>query len=128
MIEWFSGVQIGVALAAGLFCLIAGLRGRTPSDYTVGSIALVALLHLAQLPVSIFQSFSGNPAIGDPVEYWMYWAAALLVLLLALAWALLERDRWATVVLGVAGLTLAVMVWRMQVVWSGISPLLGPAA
>lgn len=125
MIEWFTWLQAGIAVLAGLICLIAGLAGRTPSDYTVGSVALVLLLHLVQLPVSIVQSFNGNPAVGDPVEYWMYWAAALLVLLLALAWALLERDRWATVVLGIAGLTLAVMVWRMQVVWANGAPLFG---
>ena len=34
------------------------------------------------------------------------------------AWALLERSRWSTVIMGIAGLAVAVMVWRMQVIWS----------
>ena len=36
------------------------------------------------------------------------------------AWALIERSRWSTVVMGVAAGSVAVMVWRMQVIWSGI--------
>jgi hypothetical protein len=33
-------------------------------------------------------------------------------------WALLERSRWSTVIMGVATLAVAVMVWRMQVIWT----------
>ena len=32
MILWFTIVQIVVAVAAGVFCLVAGLIGRRPSD------------------------------------------------------------------------------------------------
>lgn len=125
MIDWFTWLQLGVALVAGLLALVAGLVGRTPSDLTVGGLALVLLLHLVQLPVSLVGSFAGNPPQGDAVEYWLYWGTALLVLALAGLWALLERDRWSTVILGAAGLTLAVMLWRMQVIWSGAAPVLG---
>jgi hypothetical protein len=33
-------------------------------------------------------------------------------------WALIERDRWSTVVLGVIGLSAAVMVYRMYQIWT----------
>ncbi len=33
-------------------------------------------------------------------------------------WALLERSRWSTVILGVIALAVAIMLWRMQVIWT----------
>src|SRR5690606_442280 len=53
MILWFTIVQIVVAVAAGVFCIAAGLLGRRPSDYTVGSLALVEALLIVQVIVAI---------------------------------------------------------------------------
>ena len=36
---------------------------------------------------------------------------------LAIIWALIDRSRWATVILGVAAITVAVMLYRMQQIW-----------
>lgn len=36
----------------------------------------------------------------------------------AVLWALMERSRWSTVILGVAALAIAIMVWRMHVIWT----------
>ena len=40
-----------------------------------------------------------------------FWAAAIF-------WALLERSRWSTVVLGVGALSVAVMIYRMFQIWT----------
>ena len=77
MIEWFTWVQLAVAVAAGVLCLVLGLAGRVPSDLTIGALALVELL--------------------------------LVVL---------ERNRWSTVILGVAALAVGVMVYRMLQIWT----------
>ncbi|WP_353111824.1 hypothetical protein [Microbacterium sp.] len=118
MILWFTIVQIVVTCAAGLFCVIAGLAGRRPSDWTVGSLALVELLLIVQVVVAIVAPLAGNPPTGDLLEYWVYLVAAVLLPLGGVAWALLERSRWSTVILGVVGLALAVMLWRMQTIWT----------
>ncbi|MEJ1088799.1 hypothetical protein WDU99_10760 [Microbacterium sp. Mu-80] len=118
MILWFTIVQIAVACAAGLFCLIAGLIGRRPSDYTVGSLLLVELLLLAQVVIGIVAPLTGNPPTGDLLEFWVYLIAAVLLPIGGIAWALLERGRWSTVVLGVVAISLAIMLWRMQVIWT----------
>jgi hypothetical protein len=34
-------------------------------------------------------------------------------------WALTERNRWSTMVLGIAAATVAVMLARMQQIWIG---------
>jgi hypothetical protein len=36
----------------------------------------------------------------------------------AVLWALMERSRWSTVILGVAAFAVAIMVWRMHVIWT----------
>lgn len=118
MILWFTIVQIAVACAAGLFCLIAGLAGRRPSDWTVGSLALVEVLLIVQVVIAIIAPLAGNPPTGDLLEYWVYLVSAVLLPAGGVAWALLERSRWSTVILGVIGLSLAIMLWRMQTIWT----------
>lgn len=118
MILWFTILQVAVAVAAGLFCVIAGLAGRCPSDWTVGSLALVELLLIVQIVVAVIAPFAGNAPTGSLLEYWVYLVSAFLLPLAAVAWALLERSRWSTVIMGIAALSIAVMVWRMQVIWT----------
>ncbi|MCP2637338.1 hypothetical protein K0817_012300 [Microbacterium sp. HD4P20] len=118
MILWFTIAQLFVAVAAGLFCVIAGLAGRRPSDWTVGALALVELLLIGQVVVAIIAPLVGNSPTGSLLEFWVYLVSAALLPLGAVAWALLERSRWSTVIMGIAALSIAVMVWRMQVIWT----------
>ncbi|MGB3732864.1 hypothetical protein [Microbacterium sp.] len=118
MILWFTIVQIAVACASGLFCLIAGFAGRRPSDYTVGSLLLVEVLLIAQVVIAIIAPLAGNPPSGDLLEFWVYLVAAVLLPVGGTAWALIDRTRWSTVVLGVVGVSLAIMLWRMQSIWT----------
>ncbi|WP_309065216.1 hypothetical protein [Microbacterium sp.] len=118
MIAWYTTLQIVMACASGLFCLIAGFAGRRPSDYTVGSLALVEALLLVQVVIAIVAPLAGNPPTGDLLEYWVYLVSAVLLPVGGVAWALIERSRWSTVILGVIGLSLAIMLWRMQVIWT----------
>ena len=120
MIEWAYQAQFVVALAVGLFCIILGLINRPPSWWSVGSVALVEALLLVQLVGSIVLVASGNQAKGDTVEYFGYIITALIVPPAAVGWAIIDRSRWSTVVLGVSGLTIAVMLARMWQIWSGI--------
>lgn len=118
MILWFTIVQIVVACASGMFCLVAGFAGRRPSDWTVGSLLVVEVLLIVQVIVAIIAPFAGNPPTGDLLEYWVYLVAAVLLPAGGILWALLDRSRWSTVVLGVVGLSLAIMMWRMQSIWT----------
>lgn len=118
MILWFTIVQIIIACAAGLFCLVLGVAGRRPSDYTVGSVVLVEVLLVVQAVVAIIAPLAGNAPTGDLLEYWVYLIGALLLPVGGVLWALLDRTRWSTVVLGVVGLSLAIMLWRMQTIWT----------
>lgn len=118
MILWFTLAQVVLAVVAGSFCVIAGLAGRRPSDVSVGSLALVELLLIVQIVAAVIAPFAGNPPSGSALEFWVYLVSAALLPVAAVAWALLERSRWSTVIMGVAALSVAVMVWRMQVIWT----------
>lgn len=118
MILWFTTVQIVVAVAAGLFCAILGLAGRRPSDFSVGALALVEVLLVVQIITAIISPFAGNPPSGDPLEFWVYLVSAALLPIGGVIWALLERSRWSTVILGVVALAVAIMLWRMQMIWT----------
>lgn len=118
MIEWFALVQVGVAVIVGLVCVVLGLAGRRPSDLTVGGLALVLLLLVAQVVIAVIAPLAGNPPTGSALEFWVYLVSAVLLPPAAVFWALVERSRWSTVIMGIAALAVAVMVWRMQVIWT----------
>lgn len=118
MILWFTIAQVAIAVVAGLLCLVLGLAGRRPSDLTVGSLALIELLLIVQVVVAIVAPLAGNPPTGSLLELWTYLVSAVLIPPAAVAWALVERSRWSTVIMGVAALSIAVMSWRMFVIWT----------
>ncbi len=117
MIEWVAAVIIVVAIVAGLACVVLGFAGRIPSDYTLGATAIVAVLLLGQLVISIVAPLVGNTPTGSLIEYWVYLITAILIPPAAVFWALVERSKWSTVILGVASLAVAVMVFRMTQIW-----------
>ncbi len=118
MILWFTLAQVGIAVLSGVVAITAGLIGRRPGDVTVGSLALIELLLIVQIVVAIIAPFAGNPPSGSLLEFWTYLVSAALVPVAGAAWALIERSRWSTVIMGVAALAVAVMVWRMHVIWT----------
>lgn len=118
MILWFTIAQIAVAVGAGVLCVVAGLAGRRPGDVTVGSLALLLLALVAQVIVAVVAPFAGNSPSGSLLEFWVYLVSAVLLPPLAVGWALVERSRWSTVIMGIAALSVAVMVWRMYVIWT----------
>lgn len=121
MIVWFTTAQVAVAVLAGLLCLALGFSGRKPSDLSLGALALVELLLIVQLVAAIVAPAVGNEPVGNMLEFYTYLVSALILPLAAAFWALVDRTKWSTVVLGTAALAIAVMVYRMQQIW--VTPL-----
>lgn len=118
MIGWFTTVQIGVGVIGGILCLVLGIAGKKPNDATLGSAVLVELLLLVQLVIAIVAPLSGNPPTGSLPEFYIYLISALLLAPLAGIWALVDRTRFSTVILGVMCLAIAIMVYRMSQIWT----------
>ena len=117
MIDWFVTVQVAVAVLAGVLCIILGLAGRVPGDLTIGAVALVELLLIAQLVMAIVAPLVGNEPSGSLAEFYIYLISALILPLAGGFWALIERNRWSTVILGGVCLAIAAMVYRMGQIW-----------
>jgi hypothetical protein len=117
VIEWFSTIAIAVSVIAGLVALVLGGIGRKPDDYSILTTAVVALVLLVQVVMGIVAPFVGNQPTGDIVEWWFYIVTALVLPVGAIIWALVDRSRWSTVVMGVASLAVAVMLFRMNQIW-----------
>ena len=117
MIDWFVTVQVAVAVLAGVLCIVLGLAGRVPGDLTMGAVALVELLLIAQLVMAIVAPLVGNEPSGSLAEFYIYLISALILPLAGGFWALIERNRWSTVILGGVCLAIAVMVYRMGQIW-----------
>jgi hypothetical protein len=117
VILWFTIVQVIVACVAGLLCVVLGLVGRRPNDLTLGAVVIVELLLIGQLVVALIAPGVGNQAVGSVPLFYVYLISALLIPPLAVFWALIERTRWSTLVLGIAAFAIAVMVVRMAQIW-----------
>ena len=119
MIPWLYSAQLVLATSAGIVCLLLGLARRKPSGISIGVLALVQFALIAQLIASIALVISGERAKLDTVEFFAYLIVALMIPLAAAFWALIERTRWSTVIMGVGALTVAVMLVRMSQIWTG---------
>jgi hypothetical protein len=117
VILWFTIIQIAVAATAGLLCVTVGLAGRKPADPTNGAVLVVEVLLVAQLAVAIVAPAAGNAPTGSLLEFYVYLITALILPPVSVFWGLIERTRWSTVILGVACLAVAVMLYRMYQIW-----------
>lgn len=117
MIDVFSYILIGASVLVGLLAVVLGLAGRKPSDLTVLGLVLVEVLVVAQVVIAILAPMTGNHPTGNLLEFWMYLGTAVVIPVAAIFWALTDRSRWSTVVLGVAALAIAVMSFRMLQIW-----------
>lgn len=119
MTEFGYQVLVSVSLLSGTYTLLLGIIGRAPSWWSVSATALVELALVVQLLWSSVLVSQGASATGDTLEFFGYVITALLIPPASVLWAIFERTRWSTLVMGVAGLTIAVMAVRMWQIWSG---------
>jgi hypothetical protein len=123
MVEWFFLAQSWFALGAGLLLVLMGLVGRIPSGFSISLVAISELALVIQLSLSIVLVFMGEQAKVDTWEFFGYLLVALMIPAGGAIWALLERGKWSTVVMGAALLTLSVMLVRMYQIWTGVNPV-----
>lgn len=123
MIDLYFLILVWYAVAAGLVLVGFGLFGRKPSGFTVALAAGVEAGLLVQLVLSIGLVAMGETAAIDTWEFFGYLVVALLVPVAGVFWALVETTRWSTVILGASVLTIAVMLVRMQQIWTGTNPI-----
>ena len=123
MIEFFYIVLLAYSAGVGLVLLLAGLVGQKPNPIAIMATVGIEAALLIQVLISTALVISGERAATDTVEFFGYLIVALIVPIAATFWALAEKSKYSMMVLGAAGLTVAVMLFRMQQLWTGINPL-----
>ena len=119
MLEWWYQAQLWFGVVAGLLLVVMGLIGRKPSGFSLALVAGSEFGLLMQLIASITLVILGERAKLYTWEFFGYLVVAIMVPVAAAIWALIDRNRWSTVVMGAGVLTVVVMLVRMQQIWSG---------
>lgn len=105
---------IGAILSFGVFA-----TKRGPNDFAMLPTFLLALLLIVQVIITIVAPLTGNGAEGDLLEIWMYLITTLVLPIATGIWALVDKTKWANLVLAVMHISVLVMTWRMLVLWFG---------
>ncbi len=116
MIDWLGTALICGALLLAALAGITAVRNRAPWRVTIAVVALTEIALVVQAGVAIAVSFNGHAA-DEPVLFFSYLLAVLLVLSVSLLLARAEPNRFGSLVIVVAGLVLAVLVVRLQQLW-----------
>ena len=122
MVDWLFYFILIQATVIGCVLVLLGLVGLRPRGYLVLVFSTIEISLFVQLAVSVGIVIAGQTAALSIVEYFGYLIVALLVPLAGAAWALMERTRWSTVILGATSLTISVMLLRMWQIWEGSYP------
>lgn len=125
MLEFLYQVLLWFFIAAGALIVVLGLFGRKPGAFELMLTAGVEAGLVVQLFSSIVLVASGQRAVISTLEFFGYLIVALLIPVAGAIWALADKSRWSTVILGAASLTVAVMMVRMMQIWTGVSPVVG---
>ena len=110
-------IIIAALVVAGFSGLIAAFN-RPPGKLHLLGLAAVEMTLLVQGVLAIGRMFTGDRPAGM-ATFVGYLLTALLIPPLAALLGAAERSRWGSVIISVACLVVAVMVLRLQQVWSG---------
>ncbi len=111
---WF----MGIAFAIGAINLLLGLFGLKLKTASLVATGVVELLVIGQLFVAIFVLAGGAASKGSIFEFFGYLLVALVVPVAGAFFALVEKTKNATIILGLAGVTISVMLLRMWTIWN----------
>lgn len=116
-----NGLTIVIIVAALLVAghaLVAALRNRAMDLAQLISLGVLEFLLAAQAVVG-FVKLSGGEGPESTATFVGYLIGALVLPVAAAGWGLLERTRWGPGVIVVAALGVAVMIVRLDQLWSG---------
>ncbi|TDC81371.1 hypothetical protein [Actinomadura sp. 7K507] len=118
MTNVLATVIIVVALLVAAYALVAALRNRAMDLGHLISLGVLEALLIAQAVVG-FVKLSGDEGPASSATFIGYLLAVPLIPLAGAGWGLLERTRWGSAVIVIAGTGVAVMVVRLNQLWSG---------
>ena len=109
-----------VCLVSTVLCVGAAIRKHGPNDLTILSVAAIELFLLVYAVAALIRQSGGESLNGPAWEFWGYLLTAVVIPIGAVWWSLIDRSRWSNLVLGAVGITVFVMLFRMEQIWDGV--------
>ncbi|WAP53407.1 hypothetical protein OL239_14090 [Arthrobacter sp. ATA002] len=109
-----------VCLVSVVLCFGAAILEHGPNDLTILSVAAVELFLVVYGVFGVIRQVGGEGIAGEAWEFWGYLFTAMLIPVGAIWWSLMDRSRWSNFVLGAVGITVFVMLFRMEQIWDGV--------
>lgn len=119
MVEWSFLILVVLSSVIGTFLLVAGLLGAGPRGSFLLAFSTIEIGLLVQSAMAVGMTLAGARASVSTLEFFGYLVVAVLLPLVSATWALAERTKWSTVILGFSALTVTVMLFRMWQIWTG---------
>lgn len=120
MISGYAVAVTAASLFVAVWSFVLAARNREPQRALLAGLAVVEVLLVVQLVIGVVLLIGGARP-GNLVTYLAYLIGALVIIPAGAAWALAERSRSSTVILGVACVAIPVMVLRLHEIWGGAS-------
>jgi hypothetical protein len=108
-----------VALVVAAWAGVAALRDRPPSRGTLLGVAVIELFALALVGTAVSSIISGQRA-PSMVTFAGYLVAFLAIPPAGWALARLEPTKWGSVIIAAVGVVEAILVVRLDQVWTGL--------
>jgi len=116
--DWLTWLVIAGGVLVLLVAGIAIARDEEPQDRTFALLGVVELVVLVQLVYGCV-ALSRTEDDVEGVVFVSYLVGLALVLPIGAFWSLVERTRWGSAVLAVAGLTVLALQLRLETLWGG---------
>ncbi|GAA2611037.1 hypothetical protein SMC26_24955 [Actinomadura fulvescens] len=118
MTNWLATTIIVVSLLGAAYSLVAVLRDRAMDWGHLIALGLVEVLLVLQAVLG-FVKLADDQGPKDSATFVGYLLGILLIPAAGAGWGMLERSRWGPGVIVVACLSVAVMIVRMDQIWTG---------
>jgi hypothetical protein len=120
VIDVVTYAVVALAIACALWAFALAIGNKAPREHMVIVAGVVEAAVLIAVVVSIVMLVGPGPDQSIETGAFVgYLVVTPLVLPVGLFWALAEKSRWGTVVLGIAALVVPVLMVRLDQVWNG---------
>ncbi|GAA2111153.1 hypothetical protein GCM10009841_33740 [Microlunatus panaciterrae] len=117
MVDWLAYLVIGVALACAVWGVVTAVADKAPGNAQIYAAAALELVVLAQSVTGIVRLVLG-PRPDEVATTVGYLVGIILLVPIAVFWALSERNRFSGLVMSVAAVAVAAMTLRLFTLWS----------
>lgn len=119
MIDWLYTGLLWASILTGGVNLMLALFNVKPNLFSRIVALVIEVGLLTQAVATIILLFQGSRSSGSIFEFFGYLLVAMLIPAGAVVWSLVDGSRQASVILGLAPMVIAVMLYRMTSIWSG---------